>query len=124
MEKPGRKKGRDPRAKKAKDNARRTTRRHKIAESAARKIKAHSNQTVRRASKVAVRDIDRVEESAAVTPRLVKRARLQVWDAENAHERRVRRARERAFLDETAEQGPKGRRRAMLRWREWKYPYE
>ena len=119
MEKPGRIKGKNPALKKARDDNRRTARPHRIAESAARKIKAHANKTVRRAGKVAVRDADGVEEAAGTTPRLAKRAKIKAWPSDNAHAARERRDRERAFLDATAKLGPKGRRRAVERREEW-----
>ena len=108
LEKPGRKKGFDPKKRKSKDDASRTTRRHKIARSAARKIKAHANQTVRRAGKIAVREAIDIDEAADTTPRLAKRKKPKVWPAANAAKRREMRACERAYLDETSGTGPKG----------------
>ena len=119
MEEPGRKKGKDPALKKARDNTRRTARPHRIAESAARKIKAHANKTVRRAAKITVREADGVDEAASTTPRIAKRAKIKAWPSDNAHAARERRDRERAFLDATAKQGPKGRRRSTARRKEW-----
>ena len=117
--KPSRIKGKDPRARKARDNARRTTRSHKSAEKAARKIKAHANQIIRRTAKVTVRDAETAQESAATAPRAARREKVKVWPAANAQARREDRTKERAFLDTTAKRGPKGRRRAMSNRKDW-----
>lgn len=111
--------GRDPRAKKAKDNAKKTTRSNRIAESAARKIKRHNNQSIRRAAKVRIRDAEDISEAAESTPRAVRRSVLEVWSADSAFQRRQARMRERAFLDQTAGDGLKGRQRATRRRDEW-----
>ncbi len=112
-------KNRDPRAKKARDNAKRTTRRHKLAASAARKIKTHTNRKARHAGKIAVHEADEIEETAGITPKLNRKRRLYIWPAENANERRAWRKKERAYLDETTSKRPRGRRRAVQNRRDW-----
>ena len=114
MEKPGRKHPRDPAERKARDTARQrkvvSGHSDKGARAARPKIRASENRKVRHADKIAVRTQD--PETVGGMHDAALKKRLKIHPTANAAKRRTLRSKERAFLDETAGQTPKGRRRA------------